>query len=54
MQTCNERDKQAKIIEELTQKFLNSESEKHEIEHWVSLDRQFWVKVTDSKLISLF
>ena len=36
MQTCNERDKQVKIIEELTQKFLNSENEKHEIEHWVS------------------
>lgn len=34
MQTCSERDKQAKIIEELTQKFLNSENEKHEIEHW--------------------
>lgn len=35
MQTCNERDKQAKLIEELTKKYLFVENEKNEIEHLV-------------------
>ena len=36
MQTCGERDKQKKLIEELTKKYLFVENEKNEIEHLVS------------------
>lgn len=35
MQTCNERDKQTKLIEELTKKYLFVENEKNEMEHLV-------------------
>jgi len=35
MQTCNERDKQSKLIEELTKKYLFVENEKNEMEHLV-------------------
>jgi hypothetical protein len=36
MQTCSERDKQTKLIEEISNKYLFVENEKNEIEHLVS------------------
>ncbi len=35
IQTCNERDKQTKIIEELTNKYLFLKNEKNDFEHLV-------------------
>ncbi len=35
LQTCSERDKQSKIIDELSQKFLYIENEKNDLEHLV-------------------
>jgi hypothetical protein len=35
LQTCGERDKQAKLIDELTKKYIFLENEKNEIEHLV-------------------
>ena len=37
MQTCNERDKQTKLIEELTNKYLFLKNEKNDLEHLVIL-----------------
>ena len=37
MQTCNERDKQKKIIEELTNKYIYLENEKNDLEHLVCI-----------------
>ncbi len=39
MQTCNERDKQSKVIEELSKKYLFVENEKNEIEHLVNINK---------------
>lgn len=38
IQTCNERDKQTKIIEELTNKYLFLKNEKNDFEHLVIKD----------------
>lgn len=35
MQTCNERDKQAKLIEDLTNKYLFLKNEKNDLEHLI-------------------
>ena len=48
MQTCNERDKQVKLIEELSNKYILLENDKNELEHLVNINLIYPIKYTSN------
>jgi hypothetical protein len=53
MQACNESEKQSKLIEELTKKYLLVENEKNEMEHLVFINIAKQYKNFASNLIQI-